>query len=207
MYSHRHGAGPLVSESLSAEFLAMVPERHNDNNLWQGVFRVGPLDFVAIKYALSLSQVDIISLTHLDYVPPNGNWEMIMSYKYGDPAVEADTLTTFFEWSKKGADIVIHAIKPHRLSPQLTSHINKCVPLEIINLRDRCGEKFGLDFGLALSDFVFERTGVQVDILSYGPCAKDKKSRTYVSALGFLFFFLSCIFLRIFFAFGKAGQF
>lgn len=66
----RHGAGPLVGESpvLSAGWR----EPHNGTDAWQGSFRVAPFDAVAHRYAVEVSPVDGLAVSHLDLVPADG---------------------------------------------------------------------------------------------------------------------------------------
>ncbi|HEX2312373.1 MAG TPA: adenylosuccinate synthetase [Thermomonospora sp.] len=64
-YMTRHGPGPFVTEdpALTAE----LPDRHNTFGRWQGTFRVGHLDLVALRYALTVTGgVDELAVTHLD---------------------------------------------------------------------------------------------------------------------------------------------
>lgn len=62
-YATRHGPGPLVTEDPTLE----LPDPHNRANQWQGPFRVGHFDAVALRYALDVAGgVDGIALTHLD---------------------------------------------------------------------------------------------------------------------------------------------
>ena len=62
-YMTRHGPGPLVTEDPTLE----LPDRHNVRNRWQGEFRVGHFDAVALGYAVEVAGgVDGIALTHLD---------------------------------------------------------------------------------------------------------------------------------------------
>jgi adenylosuccinate synthase len=62
-YMTRHGPGPLVTEDPTLE----LPDRHNTGNEWQGPFRVGHFDAVALRYAIDVcGGVDGIALTHLD---------------------------------------------------------------------------------------------------------------------------------------------
>ncbi len=62
-YLTRHGPGPLVTEDPTLE----LPEPHNRRNAWQGPFRVGHFDAVAVRYAIEVAGgVDGIALTHLD---------------------------------------------------------------------------------------------------------------------------------------------
>lgn len=62
-YMTRHGPGPFVTEDTSLD----LSELHNGHNQWQGAFRAGHLDAVALRYALEVTGgVDAIALTHLD---------------------------------------------------------------------------------------------------------------------------------------------
>lgn len=64
-YGHRHGAGPFVSEDSSLRERFADP--HNFENRWQGAFRVGWLDLLALRYGIRLNgRVDALSLTGLD---------------------------------------------------------------------------------------------------------------------------------------------
>ncbi len=62
-YLTRHGPGPFVTEDPTLE----VPEPHNQRGTWQGAFRTGHFDAVALRYAAEVSGgVDAVALTHLD---------------------------------------------------------------------------------------------------------------------------------------------
>jgi adenylosuccinate synthase len=62
-YLTRHGPGPLVTEDPTLE----LPDRFNRRNEWQGPFRAGHFDAVAVRYALEVAGgVDGLALTHLD---------------------------------------------------------------------------------------------------------------------------------------------
>ena len=62
-YLTRHGPGPFVTEDPTLE----LPERHNRHGTWQGAFRIGPPDAVALRYAVEVTGgVDAVALTHLD---------------------------------------------------------------------------------------------------------------------------------------------
>jgi len=62
-YLTRHGPGPFVTEDPTLEF----PEPHNRHGTWQGAFRTGHPDAVALRYAVEVAGgVDGIALTHLD---------------------------------------------------------------------------------------------------------------------------------------------
>ena len=62
-YLTRHGPGPLVTEDPTLE----IPEPHNRHGTWQGAFRIGHPDAVALRYAAETAGgVDAVALTHLD---------------------------------------------------------------------------------------------------------------------------------------------
>jgi adenylosuccinate synthase len=63
-YQTRHGPGPFPTED---QALSDIPERHNTGGRWQGPFRAGHLDAVALGYAAEVAGgVDAVALTHLD---------------------------------------------------------------------------------------------------------------------------------------------
>jgi len=75
-YMTRHGAGPFPSEGM----LSVVPDgkkkvEHNETGPWQGSFRTGHLDLVALRYAVEvIGGVDYLSLTHMDCQPKKVCW-------------------------------------------------------------------------------------------------------------------------------------
>lgn len=66
-YMVRHGPGPFPTHD--PRWDATLPEPHNDDHGWQGVFRRGPLDCVLLRYALRASGgADGLALNCLDQV-------------------------------------------------------------------------------------------------------------------------------------------
>jgi adenylosuccinate synthase len=62
-YQTRHGPGPFPTEDPTLT----IPEPHNASGRWQGPFRTGHLDAVALGYAAEVAGgVDAVALTHLD---------------------------------------------------------------------------------------------------------------------------------------------
>lgn len=61
-YSTRHGAGPFPAEDADIKF----PEAHNGAHPWQGKFRQGRFDMALAQYAIQMSGVDCVALTHKD---------------------------------------------------------------------------------------------------------------------------------------------
>jgi adenylosuccinate synthase len=62
-YQTRHGPGPFPTEDRTLG----LQERHNADGHWQGPFRAGHLDALALGYAAKVTGgVDAVALTHLD---------------------------------------------------------------------------------------------------------------------------------------------
>jgi adenylosuccinate synthase len=82
-YQTRHGAGPFPSEDEAPG--GVLPERHNGHSeqpgvQYQGDWRVGHLDPVALRYAIeACDAVDGLSLTHLDRA---GATKTVREYRY-----------------------------------------------------------------------------------------------------------------------------
>jgi adenylosuccinate synthase len=86
LYAHRHGPGPLPSES--PELASILGEPHNVRGPWQGPFRVGWTDLVLARHAQTATGgVDGLALTHLDAferMPQGGTpWKLAESYEDG----------------------------------------------------------------------------------------------------------------------------
>lgn len=78
-YSTRHGAGPFPAHD--PDFDAALSEPHNGDAGWQGAFRRGPLDEVLLRYALAISPVDALAITHVDRALPHH--KHIVAYDVG----------------------------------------------------------------------------------------------------------------------------
>jgi adenylosuccinate synthase len=89
-YGTRHGAGPFVTEDKL--LTARVQDAHNEINYWQREFRVGYLDFVALRYALEVTgRLDGLVITNLDRLDGIPQWRTCDLYQYaGDKANLAD---------------------------------------------------------------------------------------------------------------------
>lgn len=83
-YQIRHGAGPMVTES--ADWLEKIlPSSSKDENRWQGKVRIGPLDLVALKYAIDVCGgpgfFDGLALSWFDQIQAIGEWQLCSSYQ------------------------------------------------------------------------------------------------------------------------------
>lgn len=78
-YMTRHGNGPFVTES--PHLTRTCVEAHNDRGEFQGAFRCGEFDAVALRYALSVNQdVDALVVTHCDI--PQERWHYCDTYQW-----------------------------------------------------------------------------------------------------------------------------
>jgi len=81
-YGHRHGPGPFVTEDPG------MPERFadgsNPENRWQGRFRLGNLDLVALRYGIGMNGgIDALALTNLDRLSGCRTIRVCVSYECG----------------------------------------------------------------------------------------------------------------------------
>ncbi|MFI0482135.1 adenylosuccinate synthetase [Actinomadura sp. 9N215] len=91
-YMTRHGPGPFVTEDPA--LTADLPDPHNAAGRWQGAFRVGHLDAVALRYALDVTGgVDGLAVTHLDVAGARPDLRVCLSYEL-DRAYEIDSPVT-----------------------------------------------------------------------------------------------------------------
>lgn len=89
-YQIRHGAGPMVTES--PDYIEkLLPGSNKDENRWQGKVRVGPLDLVALRYAINVcggpQAFDGLAITWFDQIKAVGRWDLCYAY---DNAVDSD---------------------------------------------------------------------------------------------------------------------
>jgi adenylosuccinate synthase len=84
-YQTRHGPGPLPTEDPALG----VTEPHNGSGHWQGPFRAGHLDAVALGYARRVTGgVDAVALTHLDTARRHeGRLRVCRGYRLGAGAL------------------------------------------------------------------------------------------------------------------------
>src|SRR5262249_61350463 len=79
----RHGPGPFVTEDPTLE----LPEPHNADGRWQGGFRTGHFDAVALRYAMRVAGgADMVALTHLDTAAAHPELRICRGYDLGGQA-------------------------------------------------------------------------------------------------------------------------
>ncbi|MEV5827112.1 adenylosuccinate synthetase [Spirillospora sp. NPDC052242] len=86
-YATRHGPGPFVTED--AALTRELPEPHNGTGPWQGPFRAGHLDAVALRYAREVTGgMDGVAVTHLDVAGARPDLRVCRAYRVGGATVE-----------------------------------------------------------------------------------------------------------------------
>jgi adenylosuccinate synthase len=167
-YQVRHGAGPLVTES--PEMLPhMLPDSSKDENRWQGKIRIGPLDTVALRYAIAAcggpTFFDALAITWFDQVKVMGDWKICTNYTNAtDPLffTEQGDMKLF---SGKPEDCFSHQQKLGELLQQCIPNI---VSYNLSNYSDNgaiaelCAER------------LMEHLNVPVKMVSFGPTENDK---------------------------------
>ena len=161
-YATRHGAGPFVSED--AALTAALQDSHNGDNPWQRQFRVGYLDFVALRYALRVTgHVDGLVVTNLDRMAAMPEWRVCEAYAHpGTPP----NIDEFFAVENS----LIRAIKvpadPTDLARQgeLTRRLVEMQPVYSSCEKDNA----------AYLKRISQALGLPVAITSSGPTAREK---------------------------------
>ena len=143
-YLTRHGPGPFVTEDPTLE----LPEPHNRRGAWQGAFRVGHQDAVALRYAIEVAGgVDAVALTHLDTTARHP-LRLCRSYQ-----VDGQRLTRITPGPERDL----------RWQEQLTGMLLRARP----EYSDPGGDWPGV---------IEEVVGAPVVLRSYGPAAGDKRA-------------------------------
>ena len=150
-YQTRHGPGPFPTEDPTLA----IPEAHNAEGRWQGPFRTGHLDAVALAYAVAVTGgVDAVALTHLDTAGRHAaELRLCRAYDLGGRTVTR-----------------IEPGPRHDLAHQesLTAQLLKARPVY-----EPAGRKTADDW----ADAVAGIAGAPVVIRSYGPALTDKTWR------------------------------
>jgi adenylosuccinate synthase len=154
-YMTRHGPGPFVTEDPTLEF----PEPHNRHGAWQGAFRIGHPDAVALRYAVEVvGGVDAVALTHLDVALRSmaGRHPLRLCRAY-----QAD--------GQRLARIVPGPERDLRWQERLTRMLLRAQPVY---------DDPGCDGGRNWPGIFEEVLGAPVILRSYGPAADDQRGAT-----------------------------
>lgn len=166
-YQIRHGAGPMVTES--PELLeSLLPGSSKDENRWQGKVRVGPLDLVALQYALDVcggsSFFDGFAISWFDQIQLAGRWDLCDRYS-------GATDLNFF--SPTGALKVRRGCDADQLQyqEQLGKLLYNCHP-EVFSYN--VVGKTQDDLIQLCSEVMEDKFNIPVAMISFGPTEKDK---------------------------------
>lgn len=168
-YQIRHGAGPMVTED-PAMLENLLPGSHKEENRWQGKVRAGPLDFVALRYAVNVcggvEAFDGVAVTWFDQILKNGQWLICNTYSGG--ATDKEFFDDNLEIRvRRGADAAQLAYQE-----KLGKLLKMCRP-NIIKYpisSDADGERC-----IPMCEDVFtQNLGILVSMISFGPTEEDK---------------------------------
>lgn len=168
-YMTRHGAGPFVTEDTA--LTQAIPDWHNGLNDWQGRFRIGHFDAVALRYALQVAgHVDALAVTNFDRLASQAQWQICDRYHHaGD-----DDISALFQHEGR----TIHAITVEPApnldhQARLTQALFNCTPhyTPIVNRATLPQDEAVRHYCDALT----ARCGVPVAITSHGVMATDKR--------------------------------
>ena len=168
-YSIRHGAGPLPTHDPSMNE-QLLPGSNKDENRYQGKVRVGPLDFVLLRYALDqCCKVDALAITWFDQVGLNGSWDICDSYSNYDSKVfeSHNTINPIFGGFQNTTDYNLRIAK---------ALFNVTPTIETISLPESLIEQSDL-----CCKIVHDKLNVPVDLVSFGPRDRNKVLRGIVN--------------------------
>jgi adenylosuccinate synthase len=180
-YGHRHGAGPFVTEDPGlADHLA---DPYNAHNRWQGAFRVGALDLVAIRYGIALNdRIDQLAVTGVDRLAGLPSLRACTSYEYTGELAGLDRHFTLEPIAGDRARILaIHAPASPADAHRLAELLGRCRPLDWITIdgftADITGARQLAELPIALRQFldvIAQALGIPLGIVSVRPDATGK---------------------------------
>lgn len=181
-YGHRHGAGPFVTETIV--MFRVLDDPYNQENRWQGRFRTGWLDLVAIRYGLKINgKVDQLAITNIDRIFRLHKVKVCVNYEYRGDLKELDHCAV---WEKIGDDrakIVDLKIpeKDFAASGRFARVLERCRPatfreFEGGNEDISAVKEFGALPKQAIKylKFIESSLGVPIGIVSVNPTAEGK---------------------------------
>jgi adenylosuccinate synthase len=167
-YQIRHGAGPMVTEDCNLTS-KLLPGSSKNQNRWQGQVRVGPLDFVALRYSIGVcggpEAFDGIAVTWFDQIQAIGEWKTCNEYFFAN---DLDLFTPSGEISIRRGEDDAQIAHQGRLAQALFRCQPVVVSKELVPGTDReylaglCSRK------------IQSALGVPVRMISFGPTENDK---------------------------------
>jgi adenylosuccinate synthase len=173
-YTTRHGPGPFVTED--PLLTATLPDYHNGNGKWQGLFRVGHLDLLAHRYAVTVTGgVDALAVTGLDRLAQLPEWKICDSYRFNGKTAAASRYVTF-DAANRVTGINVPPYGDYGYGCELTNVLSSCEPLyqTVESVPGRVGAT-DARVGMLL-DAIEGSLGATISITSFGPTAADKRA-------------------------------
>ena len=171
-YMTRHGAGPFVTEDKECDILST--HDHNRTGEWQGNFRSGWLDLVALRYAADVLQPDGLMVTHMDRIASDTQGGMVkpepgsrhtMCTMYGADSKRMPP--GLFEHSGDFVTRIIPKWEGHGRQEQITNALREMQPIY---------QDFDTKDSL---DIIAQGIGRPVHYTSSGPKAEHKSRLVY----------------------------
>lgn len=161
-YTVRHGAGPIPTADPSMND-DLLPGSHKDENRWQGKIRVGPLDFVLLRYAIEVcGPIDSLAVTWFDQICLNKVWRICDRY--------AGISDEFFHSPHRIRTFNGEQSQLNKYQQQLCRSLFNVVPeISSIAVPDSVEEQYRL-----CNRVLYEKLGIPVSLVSFGPTARDK---------------------------------
>jgi len=161
-YTVRHGAGPMPTADPTMNN-NLFPGSRKDENRYQGKIRVGPLDFVLLKYAVDVcggpNSIDGLAITWFDQISQNRTWEICDKYYKYDR-----------EYFKSGNTIKTPDEHCNKYQTKLCSSLLECkAVISSIDLPNSIEEQCRL-----CDRIMRDKLGIPIHLLSFGPTDRDK---------------------------------
>lgn len=175
-YATRHGAGPFVCKDDNLRQL--IPPCHNQQNQWQGEFRLGWFDLVATRYALEAAgPIDGLVITNLDRLNRIEQMKVCSSYYYRGAGL-AKVLDQFELLPGSSCGIrrikIQQSAKP-KLNPWLADKLMLCQPVYSIVKDWRLGQLDDYS-GSAYLEYLSAQLEAPIVMTSFGPTATEKNT-------------------------------
>lgn len=177
-YMIRHGKGPFVTEDET--LTRLLPDVHNSDHPWQGPWRVGFLDIVALRYAIQASggasAFDGLVASCMDRLTEMPQWQICESYEYVGPAVDLEEFFVVKDGLIVGIKVRPNTFDQVQLDYQekLGKLLRYCRPklTTIINPSGRDNPHLAAWGYLKVIE---EKLGIPIVIASFGPTELDKE--------------------------------
>jgi adenylosuccinate synthase len=201
-YSSRHGNGPFTTNDPT--WFDTISEDHNSTTKWQGSFRIGPFDAVAVRYGTQIFGAQVVSLTCLDKIiqaaiksEKIAELPICTKYFVSKEIVSEEKLEKLLEYEQSENGYVITQIKKgtfedHYRTMNLLHVLKYATPMyetnkkaisEDYHLKNQVIEYVDkhypehIEIANKVADYVVvlqSLIGLPIRILSFGPTSDDK---------------------------------